>query len=151
MQTEIGHEEIQKLHRTIVEEGINKSNDSDSSDEDNSDDEILMKFIPKTKSKSFDTTVYAFQLNNKLSKIRSELSRYEERLRYLQLDYNNKEVKIEELIETNKTIKQQLQFKKNEVEYLLKENIVLKRNKTLLIYSFFGVTFAIQFCFFYFW
>ena len=61
---------------------------------------MLMKFIPKKNKKNgkvdFDSVAYAFTLVNKISKMRSELARNEERMRYLQLDYNNKEIKIDE-------------------------------------------------------
>ena len=95
--------ELKKLRKEIIDEGINKraysSEESDA--DDDSDNEMLMKFVTKKTKKNgkpdFDTVAYAFSLNNKVSSLRSELARTEERLRYLQLDYNNKEIKIEEL------------------------------------------------------
>ena len=51
-----------------------------------------MKFVkPKNKNKSqdFDSVSYSFVLSNKISKIRSELARSEERLHYLKLDHTN--------------------------------------------------------------
>ena len=95
--------ELNKLRKEIITEGINKrsyeSAEEESENED-SDNELLMKFIPKKNKKNgkvdFDSIAYAFTLVNKISKMRSELARNEERMRYLQLDYNNKEIKIEE-------------------------------------------------------
>lgn len=95
--------ELNKLRKEIITEGINKksyeSAEEESENED-SDNELLMKFIPKKNKKNgkvdFDSIAYAFTLVNKISKMRSELARTEERMRYLQLDYNNKEIKIEE-------------------------------------------------------
>ena len=95
--------ELNKLRKEIITEGINKksyeSAEEESENED-SDNELLMKFIPKKNKKNgkvdFDSIAYAFTLVNKISKMRSELARNEERMRYLQLDYNNKEIKIDE-------------------------------------------------------
>ena len=97
--TETTNEELNKLRKEILNEGINKkSYSSEEESEDDSDNEMLMKFIPKKtkKSNEFESIGYAFTLNNKISKLRSELARNEERMRYLQLDYNNKEIKIDE-------------------------------------------------------
>ena len=96
-------DELNKLRKEIITEGINKrsyeSAEEESENED-SDNELLMKFIPKKNKKNgkvdFDSIAYAFTLVNKISNMRSELARNEERMRYLQLDYNNKEIKIEE-------------------------------------------------------
>ena len=102
--TEVTNSELNKLRKEILTEGINKksyeSADEESENEEDSDNEMLMKFIPKKNKKNgkvdFDSVAYAFTLVNKISKMRSELARNEERMRYLQLDYNNKEIKIEE-------------------------------------------------------
>ena len=97
--TETTNEELNKLRKEILNEGINKkSYSSEEESEDDSDNEMLMKFVPKKtkKSNEFESIGYAFTLNNKISKLRSELARNEERMRYLQLDYNNKEIKIDE-------------------------------------------------------
>jgi len=102
--TEVTNSELNKLRKEILTEGINKksyeSADEESENEDDSDNEMLMKFIPKKNKKNkkvdFDSVAYAFTLVNKISKLRSELARNEERMRYLQLDYNNKEIKIDE-------------------------------------------------------
>ena len=99
---DVTSEELSKLQRDIIQENKNggslKKNYSDSESDVDSDDELVMKFVkPKKKGgNDFETTAYAFALNNKMSKIRSELARTEERMRYLQLDYNNERVKNDE-------------------------------------------------------
>lgn len=100
-------EQLKKLRKEIINEGINKksySSAEEESDNDDSDNDILMKFkLKKNKNgkQEFDSIGYAFLLNNKLSRIRSELARTEERLRYSQLDNSNKELEIESLMEKN--------------------------------------------------
>ena len=91
-------DELNKLRQEILKEGINKKSYSSGEESgSDSDDEMLMKFMPKKKKNNeFESVAYAFTLTNKLSKLRSELARTEERMRYLQLDYNNKEIKIDE-------------------------------------------------------
>ena len=111
---------LHKLRKEIIDEGIHKrtySSADESDDESGSDNEMLMKFIPKKNKKNgkpdFDTIAYAFSLNNKVSSLRSELARTEERMRYLQLDYNNKEIKIEELtIKCSENRTHQINFNK---------------------------------------
>jgi hypothetical protein len=99
-------EELSKLRNTIVEEGINKKNYSDEESDIDSDDELVMKFVNhKNKKSDFETTAYAFALNNKMSKTRSELARCEERMRYLQLDYNNLSVKMDEQKALNSSLR----------------------------------------------
>jgi hypothetical protein len=96
---------LKKLSQEILQEQINKrsySSAEESESDDDSDTELLMKFVPKKKSGKiekthFDSVGYAFQLSIKISKLRSELARTEERMRYLQLDYNNKIIEIENL------------------------------------------------------
>ena len=98
---------LKKLSQEILQEQINKrsySSAEESESDNDSDTELLMKFIPKKKSgkiekNNFDSVGYAFQLSIRISKLRSELARTEERMRYLQLDYNNKNIEIENLKE----------------------------------------------------
>jgi hypothetical protein len=89
----VNEEHLKKLREEIISDGINKrSYSSVENSEIDSDDELVMKFVkPKNKNKSneFDSVSYSFVLSNKLSKIRSELARSEERLHYLKLDHNN--------------------------------------------------------------
>jgi len=101
----IENDELSKMRKEIINEGINKKSYSSAEEESDSDSDssccsnqkyILTKKKSK-KNENMDITKYAFKLNEKLSKMRSELARTEERLRYLQLEYNNKEIKIEEL------------------------------------------------------
>lgn len=98
----VTEEELSKLQHEIIQEGKNgcsfKKNYSESDSEVDSEDDLIMKFVkPKKKGgNDFETTAYAFALNNKMSKLKCELARTEERLRYLQLDYNNVTIKIEE-------------------------------------------------------
>jgi len=96
--------EVSKLQKEIIDEGINKKNYSDSESEPDSDEEIIKLF--KKKSDKFDTIGYSFTISNKLSKTRSELARTEERLRYLQLDYNNNQIKLKEITDKAKVLQQ---------------------------------------------
>jgi len=116
--------ELSKLHRDITDEGINKKNYSDSEEDINSDDELVMKFIqPRGKSiNQFETTGYAFALNNKMSKLRSEMARLEERMRYLQLDYNNCQVKLDEQKMVLVSMKTKYAFSVSENKNLVKKN-----------------------------
>jgi len=116
--------ELSKLHRDIIDEGINKKNYSDSEEELNSDDELVMKFVqPRGKnSNHFETTGYAFALNNKMSKFRSEMARLEERMRYLQLDYNNCQVKLDEQKMVLVSMKSKYAFSVSENKNLAKKN-----------------------------
>jgi hypothetical protein len=119
---ETTNEELNKLRKEILNEGINKkSYSSEEESGDDSDNEMLMKFIPKKSKKSneFESIGYAFTLNNKISKLRSELARNEERMRYLQLDYNNKEIKIDE---------QQIVITEKQIVIDKKEIIILEQN-----------------------
>jgi len=115
--------ELSKLHRDITDEGINKKNYSDSEEDINSDDELVMKFIQPRKSiNQFETTGYAFALNNKMSKLRSEMARLEERMRYLQLDYNNCQVKLDEQRMVLVSMKTKYAFSVSENKNLAKKN-----------------------------
>jgi len=84
-----------------------KTNYSDSE----SENDDIMKFIkPKQKGLDFETTAYLF---NKNAKLRTELARLEERMRYLQLDYSNSQVKLEEqkLLLTNLKSREVINYK----------------------------------------
>ena len=113
--------ELKKLRQEIIEEGINKRaySSAEESEGSNSDNELLMKFVPKKAKKNgkidFDSIAYAFSLNIKLSKTRSELARIEERMRYLQLDLNNKEIKIE---------------KQKEIIFNYKQLLIIQKERT---------------------
>ena len=96
--------EVSKLQKEIIDEGINKKNYSDSDSESDSDEEVIKLF--KKKNDKFDTIGYSFTISNKLSKTRSELARTEERLRYLQLDYNNNQIKLKEITDKAKVLQQ---------------------------------------------
>ena len=126
---------LKKLSQEILQEQINKrsySSAEESDSDDDSDTELLMKFVPKKKSGKiekthFDSVGYAFQLSIRISKLRSELARTEERMRYLQLDYNNKIIEIENLKER---ITRQLENIKE------KNEIIRKNEKALAISKF---------------
>ena len=96
--------EVSKLQKEIIDEGINKKNYSDSDSESDSDEEVIKLF--KKKNDKFDTIGYSFTISNKLSKTRSELARTEESLRYLQLDYNNNQIKLKEITDKAKVLQQ---------------------------------------------
>ena len=91
---DVTEEELAKLK---LDENNFKRICSESDEEVDSDDELVMKFVkPKNKTNQFETTAYAFALNNKMSKLKSDSARLDERMRYLQLDYSNSLVKIDE-------------------------------------------------------
>ena len=96
--------EVSKLQKEIIDEGINKKSYTDSESDNDSDQQIIKLF--KKKSDKFDTIGYSFTISNKLSKTRSELARTEERLRYLQLDYNNNQIKLKEITDKAKALQQ---------------------------------------------
>ena len=122
-------EELSKLQRDIIQEGINKKILTSDSEVD-SDDELVMKFVkPKKKGgNDFETTAYAFALNNKMSKIRSELARTEERIRYLQLDYNNIQIKNDEYKSANINLKS-----KNLIITLENKKIIQTNSQTVWV------------------
>ena len=127
--------ELKKLRQEIIEEGINKRaySSAEESEGSNSDNELLMKFVPKKAKKNgkidFDSIAYAFSLNIKLSKTRSELARIEERMRYLQLDLNNKEIKIEKLREIIFNDKECIVIEKEKL--INSENNLIKTTKLI--------------------
>jgi len=98
--------EVSKLQKEIIDEGINKKSYTDSESDDDSDEEVIKLFKKKEKGGNFDTIGYSFTISNKLSKTRSELARTEERLRYLQLDYNNNQIKLKEITDKAKALQQ---------------------------------------------
>uniref|UniRef100_A0A6C0AYV4 Uncharacterized protein n=1 Tax=viral metagenome TaxID=1070528 RepID=A0A6C0AYV4_9ZZZZ len=84
--------------------------DKNYSDSESENDDI-MKFIkPRQKGLDFETKAYLF---NKNAKLRTELARLEERMRYLQLDYSNSQVKLEEqkLLLTNLKSREVINYK----------------------------------------
>jgi len=135
---DVTEDELSKLRKTIIDEGINKNvyTSEESEIDDSSEDEMMVKFLPKQKPKQkMDVTMYAFQLNNKMSKLRSELARNEERLRYLQLDYNNKEIKIEDLQLEIVKYKEDAIIKKGDIFNSNEKNsLLVKDNKSKKIY-----------------
>ena len=98
----VSDEQLKKLREEIISDGINKRSYSSAEESEiDSDDELVMKFVkPKNKNKNktseFDSVSYSFVLSNKLSKIRSELARSEERSHYLKLEHNNLSVTNQE-------------------------------------------------------
>jgi hypothetical protein len=141
-------EQVSKLQREIIEEGINKRSYSSAEESDTDSDQEVIKMFKKKNSKkreSFDHIAYSFVITNKLSKMRSELARSEERLRYIQLDYNNNQIKVSELTIENKKLlltnkENQLVIKKqakklSEANYLLIACACL--NSISIIYYFF--------------
>ena len=123
----VTNEELKKLREEIISDGINKRSYSSAEDSEiDSDDELVMKFVkPKNKNKNseFDSVSYSFVLSNKLSKIRSELARSEERLHYLKLDHNTVSVTNQE---QTKLIRQY----RIEIKHL---NEVVKSNNEMLV------------------
>ena len=115
-------EEVSKLQKEIIQEGIHKKSYSSAEDSD-SESEVIKMFTKKNhKKESFDYIAYTFVITNKLSKMRSELARSEERLRYIQLDYNNNQIKLKEI-----TGKCSLMSQENK-----KLNLVIKGNEVLI-------------------
>jgi hypothetical protein len=137
-------EHLKTLREEIISDGINKrSYSSAENSEIDSDDELVMKFVkPKNKNKNseFDSVSYSFVLSNKLSKIRSELARSEERLHYLKLDHNTISITNQEQIKTIRQyrleIKQLNEIVKNNSYTILK---IQKTNKILQIIGTFSL------------
>jgi len=117
-------EEVSKLQKEIIEEGIHKRSYSSAEEsETDSDQEVIKMFRKKNpKKESFDYIGYSFVITNKLSKMRSELARSEERLRYIQLDYNNNQVKLSEVINKSRALTQDNK----------KLNLVIKENESFI-------------------
>jgi hypothetical protein len=116
-----------------------KKNCSESDSDVDSDDELVMKFVkPKNKTNQFETTAYAFALNNKMSKLKADSARLDERMRYLQLDYSNSLVKIDE----QKASIFQLRSRNN---ILVKESEKLKTINKITKYLFFVSVFVNSF------
>ena len=93
------NDELSKMRKEIINEGINKKSyssaeesESDSDSSCSSNEKYILTKKKSKKNENMDITKYAFKLNEKLSKMRSELARTEERMRYLQLEFNNKEI-----------------------------------------------------------
>jgi hypothetical protein len=126
--------ELKKLHKQIREEGINKksysSNESENSSDSDSDKDLLLKFIPRKRNREnhggFDTIGYSFQLSIKISKLRSELARVEERLRYLQLEHNNCEISLELETDKNKLVNQKYKDLSAEHNKLLSTSLIVQ-------------------------
>ena len=125
----INNDEILKLQKEIIEEGINKRSYSsaEESESDDSDQEIIKMYTKKSNKGNFDYIGYSFTLTNKLSKMRSELARTEERMRYLQLDNSNTAIKLEELhIKNENSINEINEYKQYEISI----------NKYMCIYTY---------------
>ena len=136
----ISDEQLKKLREEIISDGINKRSYSSAEESEiDSDDELVMKFVkPKNKTNQFETTAYAFALNNKMSKLKADSARLDERMRYLQLDYSNSLVKLDE----QKVSITQLRLRNN---ILVKESEKLKTINKITKYLFFVSVFVNSF------
>ena len=102
---------------------------AEESDSD-SEQEVIKMFSKKNRKKeNFDYIGYSFTITNKLSKMRSELARSEERLRYIQLDYNNNQIKLKEITGKCSLISQE----NKKMALVIKENelLIKKQSKQL--------------------
>jgi len=88
---------------------------------------------------------YTIELNNKLNKALSDLSRAEERIRFLQIDYVNKENKIEQLVLLFEDLKEKNKINLNNYKH---EIIVLnKQIKNIFIcFTLLILFISIYFC-----
>ena len=144
----IENDELSKMRKEIINEGINKKSyssaeesESDSDSSCSSNEKYILTKKKSKKNENMDITKYAFKLNEKLSKMRSELARTEERMRYLQLEFNNKEIKIEELelsiINTKETTDIVIQNYKKQIIILTNESQMKTFYLILLIACYF--------------
>jgi len=135
--------EIKKLQEEIISEGIHKRNYSSAESDSDSCKSIIMKCKSKGRRGPFDAVAYSFIISNKLSKTRSELSRIEERLRYLQLDYTNKDLRVSELMVSNHALR--LKVKGDTETIKVQENRIKKINfKFNLFVNLFFVSFILN-------
>jgi hypothetical protein len=136
-------EEVSKLQKEIIEEGMHKRSYSSAEDSDtDSEQEIIKMFSKKNhKKEKFDYIGYSFTITNKLSKMRSELARSEERLRYIQLDYNNNQIKLKEIsgkctLLSQENKKLSLVIKENEL-LIKKQSKQLNNSTYIMVVCFF--------------
>jgi hypothetical protein len=94
-----------------------------------------MKCKSKGRRGPFDAVAYSFIISNKLSKTRSELSRIEERLRYLQLDYTNKDLRVSELMVSNHALR--LKVKGDTETIKVQENRIKKMSRNFVVVNCF--------------
>jgi hypothetical protein len=114
-------------------------------DSDDSDNEMVLKFNKPKKRKStgdmsqLDTVSLAFSQSKKIGNLKADLSKTEERLRYLQLDHNTRGVKIDELE------KKLTQFR---IAMTSKKELVLSQEKQIKILKIqrFGITLFFGLC-----
>ena len=129
-------ESLENLQKEIIQEGIHKRSYSSAEESESDSEERVIKMFTKKnpKKESFDYIGYSFVITNKLSKMRSELARSEERLRYIQLDYNNTQIKLSEV--TNKSRALVMENKKLTLEIKGNDNLIKNQNKKLVICTY---------------
>ena len=100
-------QQLRAARRQLEEEPelLDTANETASDTESDGSEDMVLKINRNSKRRKreskddFNATALAFQQANKIGKLRTELGRTEERLRYLQLEYNNKGLKVDELEE----------------------------------------------------
>lgn len=125
--------ELEKHARAIKEQGfpMKKNNPelevSSESESDMSDSESDSDYAPKKKShkKQIPTGMDMIYIDNqnlwkKLAKVKGELNIVEERLRYLQLEHNNKVVDIADQKETISNLKNEIKVQKTQYSQITK-------------------------------
>ena len=137
--------ELEKHARSIKEHGFPmKKPNSDLEMSTDSDSESDSDFEPERKRKSFKKNLHGMDmlyvdnqnLWKKLAKVKSELNVVEERLRYLQLEHNNKIVDISDLKQSNSNLKTDVKIYKTQNIQIVKSNkyIIFQRNICLLFW-----------------
>ena len=140
MSTNVTNEQLKKLRSHTKNQMIPDYLTDDDTDSDNSDDELILKFTKpntKTSKTECDFTSLAFTQSHKIGKLKTELGKTEERLRYLQLEYNNKNVDYDELELKFSKFRDALKDSRISLINSQNETKNLKRQRTVLIFSFF--------------
>tara|TARA_B100001094_G_C18194596_1_gene809736 strand:- start:814 stop:1482 length:669 start_codon:yes stop_codon:yes gene_type:complete len=141
------NEQLRTMRQQISDEPEHFDRHSMSSEEDtdDSDNEMVLKFNKPKKRKQtsdmsqLDTVSLAFSQSKKIGNLKADLSKTEERLRYLQLDHNTRGIKIDELE------KKLTQFR---VAMTSKKELVLSQEKQIKILKIhrFGITLFFGLC-----
>jgi len=118
------------------------ANESDSDTQSDGSEDMVLKINRNSKRRKrevkddFNATALAFQQANKIGKLRTELGRTEERLRYLQLEYNNKGLKVDELEEKLGKFRTVMVSKKELILSQTKEIKILKIQRFSILLLF---------------
>jgi hypothetical protein len=129
-------EEKEKFLEKTLE---NNDEDENTESENDSDDEMVMKFVlPKNSNGKTNVSNESRYIgltlaqSKKIGKLKSDVTRLEDRVRYLQLDLNNAIVKKEETLELIEKYKNAL---RNNNKILKDSNSIIYKNSLFRIYQ----------------